>query len=149
MTNATMIKIERNDKMAKAIERAKSSKLHVRRTAERTYEVQSGPNTYTVKFLKVNNLKLASCSCPATTMCKHIPSALALHSALVSGFTKEAAPAASPRTKAELIESIKTAWTARYGRRYDLGQSLLKRFGHADMNAICQRALESLLHAIA
>jgi hypothetical protein len=59
----------------------------------------------------------------------------------------EAVPAAS--TKSELIESIEAAWDARYGKRYDLGQSLIKRFGHTDMNGICANALRSLLAAIA
>ena len=65
-------------KMQKAIERAKAEHLKVRvvSVSDRTYAVTgSKGDTYTVKFVVVNGLKLAECSCPATTYCKHMAAA--------------------------------------------------------------------------
>jgi uncharacterized Zn finger protein len=66
------------DKMKKAIERAKAEHLKVRAISvtDRTYAVTSKQGTvYTVRFCAVNRLKLAECSCPATTYCKHMAAA--------------------------------------------------------------------------
>lgn len=71
-----MLRLERIQ-MQKAIERAKAAHLKVRVISvdNRTYAVVSGKNTYTVRFVVVNGHKLAECSCPAMTCCKHIASA--------------------------------------------------------------------------
>ena len=65
-------------KMKAAIERAKAEHLKVRAISvtDRTYAVTSKQGTvYTVRFVVVNGHKLAECSCPATTYCKHMAAA--------------------------------------------------------------------------
>lgn len=72
-----MLRLESN-KMQKAIERAKAEHLKVRVISvdNREYAVTNSRGVvYTVRFQVVNGLKLAECSCPATTMCKHIAAA--------------------------------------------------------------------------
>lgn len=71
-----MLRLEA-DKMQGAIQRAKSEHLKVRIISvdERKYAVESGKNTYTVRFVVVNGLKLAECDCPARVVCKHISAA--------------------------------------------------------------------------
>ena len=72
-----MLKLESN-KMARAIERAKAEHLKVRVISvdNRTYAVTNSKGVeYTVRFQVINGLKLAECSCPATTVCKHIAGA--------------------------------------------------------------------------
>lgn len=75
-------KIERNAKLNAAIERAKAGNLFVRPTViYRRYIVinrETGA-TYTVEFAVKNGVKLGRCSCPATTVCKHIAASVGLH----------------------------------------------------------------------
>jgi uncharacterized Zn finger protein len=63
--------------MAPAIERAKAANLLVQRTTvQRMYRVTNRDNgkTYTVNFFvrKSDRARFAHCTCPATTLCKHI-----------------------------------------------------------------------------
>jgi hypothetical protein len=75
-----MIKLEAKT-MTKAIERAKAihPKVRVISASDRVYAVTgSKGNTYTVRFVVVNGLKLGSCDCPAGQrgqMCYHVASA--------------------------------------------------------------------------
>src|SRR5262249_37367372 len=78
--DTAMIKLESN-KMQRAIDRAKAARPRVRVISadERTYSVTgSKGNTYTVKFVVVNGLKLAECNCAAgqaSMMCYHVAGA--------------------------------------------------------------------------
>lgn len=70
--------------MARAIERAKAANLLVQRTAiQRMYRVtnRENGNTYTVNFFvrKSDRARFAHCTCPATTLCKHVAAASALN----------------------------------------------------------------------
>jgi uncharacterized Zn finger protein len=69
--------------MARAIERARAAKLFVQRTSiQRMYRVtnRDNGNQYVVNFFirKSDRAKFAHCTCPATTVCKHIASAAGL-----------------------------------------------------------------------
>lgn len=68
-----MLKLQA-DKMTNAIARAKAEHLKVRviNVTDRTYSVTSKNNTYTVRFVVVNGVRLGECNCPATTYCKHL-----------------------------------------------------------------------------
>ena len=78
-----MLKLNNNQKLTAAIERARKSRQHVRWLGERTFEVLSDSgNTYTVRFAVVGALKLGECDCAAGQrgqLCKHIPAAAALN----------------------------------------------------------------------
>jgi hypothetical protein len=69
--------------MAKAIERARASKLIVRRTGlKRMYHVTNQDNgkTYIVNFfVRHDGARFGTCECPATVICKHIACAAALN----------------------------------------------------------------------
>ena len=100
-----MIKLE-SHKMKSAIERAKTVRPRVRRTAERTYAVTgSKGDTYTVTFAVANGLKLAECNCKAgqsNQLCYHVAAAAALNIALHSNYGKPSdIPKASARTQRE------------------------------------------------
>jgi hypothetical protein len=73
-----MIKIERNEKMEKAIARCKTNHPKVRRVDASTVKVYGHGGSYTVKFAEPRKgLRLASCTCQATGLCYHIPGAMA------------------------------------------------------------------------
>src|SRR5688500_6463837 len=78
-----MFEIKSREQMSKAIERARASRLVVRRTSmHRMYRVENLENgkTYTVNFfVRRDGVRFGTCDCPATTICKHIASAAALN----------------------------------------------------------------------
>jgi hypothetical protein len=74
---ATMIKIERNEKMEAAIIRCKKAHPKVRRIDADTVLVTSANGTYTVKFVTPREgLRLAECDCKSRTLCYHIVAGL-------------------------------------------------------------------------
>ncbi len=95
-----MIRLQK-DKMAKAVERAKADRMHVRCTGERVYAVRSNSgNVYTVRFAVANGMKLAECNCKAGQagmMCKHIAASVAVHIAIAT-MKKRVADQAAPLT---------------------------------------------------
>ena len=70
--------------MSRAIERARSSRLVVRRTSiRRMYRVENldTSRSYTVNFfVRRDGARFGTCDCPANVICKHIASAAALNS---------------------------------------------------------------------
>ena len=69
--------------MARAIERARAANLFVQRTSiQRMYRVtnRDNGNQYVVNFFVRNSdrARFAHCTCPATTLCKHIASSAGL-----------------------------------------------------------------------
>lgn len=85
-----------NQSVAKAIERARAERLHVRvvSAAERVYAVTgSKGNEYTVRFAVANGLKLGSCDCAARTVCKHLAAAAAVNIGIRGGYSRESEPA--------------------------------------------------------
>ncbi len=78
---ATMIKIERDAKMEKAIARCKANHPKVRRVDASAVKVYGKGSSYIVRFSEPKpGLKLASCPCKAGAkgqLCYHIPAALA------------------------------------------------------------------------
>jgi uncharacterized Zn finger protein len=77
-----MFPLKSIESMNKAIERARASRLVVRRTSiKRMYRVENLANgkSYTVNFfVRRDGARFGTCDCPATTICKHIASASAL-----------------------------------------------------------------------
>lgn len=77
----TMIKVEMNAKMEKAIARCKANHPKVRRVDASTVRVFGNGGAYTVRFAEPKaGLRLASCDCKAGvagTLCYHVPAALA------------------------------------------------------------------------
>lgn len=77
--------IERNEKMARAAERAKADSMLVKAERFGAYRVvnRTRQTEYQVNLWKTNNgLKLGKCSCRAgqkDQLCKHIPAAVSLH----------------------------------------------------------------------
>lgn len=79
-----MSKLTTTEAMSRAVERARASNLLVRRaTLPRQYRVtnRDNANTYTVNFFvrSSDRAKFAHCTCPSTTVCKHIAAACALN----------------------------------------------------------------------
>ncbi|MBI3425022.1 MAG: hypothetical protein HY011_18965 [Acidobacteria bacterium] len=75
-----MIKLERGDKMNKAIARAKTVHPRVKWLGNRTYLVTSsdGQRRYTVRFVVAHGHKLAECNCKAgekEQLCYHVAAA--------------------------------------------------------------------------
>lgn len=108
-----MIKLERGDKMNKAIERAKAVRPFVKWLGERTYTVSSrdGQRVYTVRFVVANGHKLAECNCKAGEagmLCYHIAAAAAVNIAVAS-IRQQAGQAAAPQveTKATTLPAIR------------------------------------------
>jgi uncharacterized Zn finger protein len=93
----TMIKLERNDAMAKAIIRAKLAhpKVSIINAAQRLYRVAGRQgNSYTVRFAVANGLKLAACDCPAGQagqLCYHVAAAAAVNIGLAAPRQRAAA----------------------------------------------------------
>jgi uncharacterized Zn finger protein len=78
-----MFRLTTAEAMSRAIERARAANLLVRRTTvQRMYRVtnRDNGNTYTVNFFvrSSDRARFAHCTCPATTLCKHIASAAGL-----------------------------------------------------------------------
>lgn len=74
-----MIQIN-NENLKNAIAKAKTTKPRVRILEFRTYLVTNGDGvTYTVKFTKLGNTKLAECDCKATKCCYHIGASIDIH----------------------------------------------------------------------
>ncbi len=79
-----MIEIN-NENLKNAIAKARVTKPKVRVLEFRTYLVTNGDGkTYTVKFTKLGNTKLAECDCVATKVCYHIASSLDIHITLAA-----------------------------------------------------------------
>lgn len=78
-----MFPLKSVEEMSGAIERARASRLVVRRTSKvRMYRVENLENgkTYTVNFfVRRDGARFGTCDCPATTICKHIACAAALN----------------------------------------------------------------------
>lgn len=107
-----MIKLETKT-MTKAIERAKAEHLKVRVISvdERKYAVTgSRGDVYTVRFVVANGHKLAECSCPSKTMCKHIPAAAQVN--IMCQSMRQGASAPAPPRIERSVESDRT------GQRY-------------------------------
>lgn len=70
-------------KLNGAISRAKASRLFVQATSQfRVYVVtnRKSGTRYIVNFaVRTDGTKIGRCSCPATTLCKHLAAALPLH----------------------------------------------------------------------
>ncbi|MBI1763126.1 MAG: hypothetical protein HYR56_16990 [Acidobacteria bacterium] len=95
-----MIKLERGDKMNKAIERAKAVRPFVKWLGERTYTVSSsdGQRVYIVRFVVANGHKLAECNCKAGEagmLCYHVAAAAAVNIAVAS-IHRQAEQSAAP-----------------------------------------------------
>lgn len=113
---ATMIKIEMNTRMEKAIERCKAQHPKVRRVDASTVRVFGKGGAYTVHFAEPRKgLKLACCDCKASAsglLCYHIPAALvapffAPQSAMVpTPAPVVTLPAQSACTRAQIVERI-------------------------------------------
>jgi hypothetical protein len=79
------------ESIEKGTAKARIEKPKVRVLEFRTYLVTNKNGvTYTVKFYKVNDKKLAECTCPATKICYHISSSLPIHLVLASQMTQTA-----------------------------------------------------------
>jgi hypothetical protein len=95
-----MIKLENNDKMTKAIERAKAAHPRVKWLGERAYTVSSsdGQRLYTVRFEVTSGNKFAACNCKAGQagmLCYHVAAAASVNIAVAS-IRRQAAQAAAP-----------------------------------------------------
>ncbi len=95
-----MIKLENNDKMRKAIARAKAVHPRVKWLGERTYTVSSsdGQRLYTVRFVVANGHKLAECNCAAgqsEQLCYHVAAAASVNIAVAS-IHRQAEQSAAP-----------------------------------------------------
>lgn len=116
-----MIKLERGDKMNKAIERAKAVRPFVKWLGERTYTVTSrdGQRVYTVRFVVANGHKLAECNCQAGEagmLCYHVAAAAAVNIAVASIKRQAEQSAAALVVETKASESV----TVRYVRNGQL-----------------------------
>jgi hypothetical protein len=97
---ATMIKIERNEKLESAIIRCKAIHPKVRKVAADTFEVTGKNGAHTVRIITPKaNLILAECDCRGfggrkATVCYHCCAALSFIS--IGTYAKETAPVAVP-----------------------------------------------------
>ncbi len=94
-----MIRLQNDNAMKRAIERAKARKPRVRciSSAERIYTVTSRTSDviYIVKFAVANGLKLAECECKAGQahqLCVHVAAAAAVNIALHSSYARPSEP---------------------------------------------------------
>ena len=150
-----MIKLESN-KMQKAIERAKAVRPRVRVISadERTYSVTgSKGNTYTVKFVVVNGLKLAECNCAAgqaSMMCYHVAGAAQVNVMVQSMRRQKSAalPAKSADERGALIADIKATWSRRFPGE-SLADNLMARFRVNALSLLNTDFLRRVLAAIA
>ena len=95
-----MIKLERGDKMNRAIARAKAVHPRVKWLGNRTYLVTSsdGRSVYTVRFVVANGHKLAECNCKAgqqEQLCYHVAAAASVNIAIAS-IQRQAEQATAP-----------------------------------------------------
>jgi hypothetical protein len=120
-----MIKLEIN-KMAKAIERAKTVRPRVKviNADARIFAVTgSKGDVYTVRFAVANGHKLAECDCKAGQtgmMCFHVAAAASVNIAVQSMRRQAtAAPAVPvlPAKDADKVSTVQKTHADRYGRR--------------------------------